>query len=1505
MLKRGMFVLLVAVMLVLPIVSAAGLQDEIKKITHYAEEYETGNINYVKLMVHTAASRENINKLMGAKELEDHGGQVATAAEIKNILGEPNPKHNTRYIWLQSEERDFKLDKEVSVWKKIVFDGRKIQIRLNAFPVAFKKDGEIKVLYHIDVSAEFKTEEEDRDFKKDIKEVGELAQAYSDGPTNDNGEKLARKSTEVERAFNFYAREGAGADKECKDLMNSILGSESRQETQSLAVMEGVFYSGDRVDAVLRLEMCEDCEWRSVNLNLWFEGRYDFDEGGARRYDHRDFINLDNEGFKREIKGALEVMKKSLEQEDMGTAFNMQMKLWAVNDAWNQKSNNVWEQVEQEFEKERSLRSDEEMGNYDWDGENQKREERVRELTEKNFEARKGFYENLFNGIDDVREINSQEVRYNKRLVEEFKLVGSEICDNGVDDNGDEEVDCGDGSCAGDPCGMSDALVGEGNDSALIAVIMYCIEGSCQVREEDLVVPEAVCGDNECEEGEEVTCFEDCQVCPEYEAIKCEGIVLFSGKNENGCDLEPVCIEQNNSCSEDFDCAQPLCGSASCIDGECKIEELALCAEPDCVEGEQNLMSCENGDKIVSDICVEGMWEDTGIECEGEEEEEYSCEENKLYLGDELVKECGEDESCDALRGICLSDKCSYTDCNYESQCGDNEVFRFECEPESGECVKLVIETCGVEEKCDSRSKECVSVYEEEPEEPEGAGEECVVKADCGGVHDVCSNGWCVSLPEVEEPEEPEEEVEDVEEETVICHKPGTPAQKTMELPESAVEGHLGHGDYLGECSENEEIDEEEEESQEQEVEESQEQEVDNEDNNVVEETVDSSNSVDNNVVEETVDSSNSVDNNVVEEVVESSDDEDSGSDDTTEDVVVTGNVISRITGLVTGFRIQEDGDEGDNAGDSDSSDDGGDSGDDSSSDDEGSDDGGDSGSDDSGDDWIDMSPSDDGQDHDWQDSDDNNNNEDSGQNNDHGPVCGDGRCESGEEDCHDDCDKGRENEREREQNKEGEFENKDDMKNDDKKEEEEHWEEKAIFNAEGSCRSSSEGTEANIWFGGWGETFNDFQEVKKQYEEHGRSDWCKVEFENVKKQRKEIEKGISDEFAVWFFEKYMANNADDWQTQMSGIYELYWRNVEISRRLAELSDCVGKKSLPEHKLLSMSYDTEFGSLEYWEEEGNMNLEGIGNVEVISPYMKIWVFPPEDFIKYEMNKAMEEGRFPGPSGEEEEFGPNDEDRKMIKENKPEVIKDIKKMSEDYGGEINAVIQIMDGEELVFNMYAVINENVIMDVEPMPYENVPEEDVRVVLEFDKIYDIIHTSEKEMKGAELESPPWDRKPRMVGGVKKVVNGIKMWMKMNSLISSAEIYPASAKGDVKDMFKMFFDLSEGEGDGKDMEDMEKRLKELEKVGFSKEEIKELKQGVESGKLERGDIEKMVQDRVMKNVASGEMSEKDLEDFKKSTESDMGGMGMGEGDMKSKNKGFAGNVVLDMDDLKTYVMG
>ena len=45
-------------------------------------------------------------------------------------------------IWIENLKKDKKLDEPLPVWKKIVFDGRKVQISFNAWPFIIEKDGE-------------------------------------------------------------------------------------------------------------------------------------------------------------------------------------------------------------------------------------------------------------------------------------------------------------------------------------------------------------------------------------------------------------------------------------------------------------------------------------------------------------------------------------------------------------------------------------------------------------------------------------------------------------------------------------------------------------------------------------------------------------------------------------------------------------------------------------------------------------------------------------------------------------------------------------------------------------------------------------------------------------------------------------------------------------------------------------------------------------------------------------------------------------------------------------------------------------------------------------------------------------------------------------------------------------------------------------------------------------------------------------------------------------------
>jgi hypothetical protein len=199
-------------------------------------------------------------------------------------------------------------------------------------------------------------------------------------------------------------------------------------------------------------------------------------------------------------------------------------------------------------------------------------------------------------------------------------------------------------------------------------------------------------------------------------------------------------------------------------------------------------------------------------------------------------------------------------------------------------------------------------------------------------------------------------------------------------------------------------------------------------------------------------------------------------------------------------------------------------------------------------------------------------------------------------------------------------------------------------------------------------------------------------------------------------------------------------------------------------------------------------------VQVVSPYMRAWVFPSKEFIIYEMKKSMKNHEFPGSSEEKTERknqeGPTEEEREMIKQDK-KFMKKIQEITQAYNGNLDVVVKIVDNSATVFNLYVQINENDIIKIQPMLPEEVPQEDLRIEIEFQKIYDMIYMEEKEMKGARIESPPWDKKPQPIQKIKETVNGVKMYFKVRDLLNSAKVYPESKNKEAKSLMKLFFNM------------------------------------------------------------------------------------------------------------------
>lgn len=1341
--KRGFIALAGLILSLFLITNVLGVSSsadsEIKTITHYAEEYEIGNIDYVKLLVYISASRQNLNEILGATE-QQMGG-VLKQEKIKEILGDPTEE--TKWVWVEGEEQDKKLDSSVPVWKKIVFDGKKIQIRLSAYPSIFtkkqfdaetnKKDKEIKeesnessikegdLIYRLNFEIEFKKPEEQLDIEGKINNIKSLAEKFNSDPSQANAEILAKETVNVEKTFESYFRQNQG---KCEDLMSSIFGSENQMPTQNMLVQEISFYGGDKFEVIARLEMCDDCESNWINLDLWLETRGPMpkmDEIGEM-ISPEQFKDKDVEYYKSEIISLLDDYKKAAEEQNWGEANTIKMKIQAINEAWNQKANDVWKEIEQkndvqgrtvvedkvsEKDNQKNIvvettgggsnnnivdndvapgpqgivgdsggnniventitgnfitsitgnviqennKQPEERDPYFWIKQDQERRKQEKALRKQNYEERKQFYLSLFSGYDK-KEYSFAQIEFKKRLIELFREKGQEICDNNQDDNQDGKIDCDDDQCGGKICGKGTSSITNGNETKETEIDFYCIAGECKAKEAIIEIKEIICGNHICEGNETIeNCAEDCSLCPQYAPIECSGKVIFKGKDENNCSLEPTCIKEQ-TCSANEDC-KFLCGSGECVEGKCQVKELSECSEQECTDGTQKTMNCESGESITSSTCSNGLWIDTGLACPGAIEKTEEIKEEVIV----------------------------------------------------GEVV----------------------------------GNQCTSLSDCGGKNDVCSNGQCVAIPEKIEIKEPgkkigiEEEKKNVVEETGEPEKQGelqtssgTETTQPEEKQPEPVTGQIIFGFFR------------------------------------------------------TILSKIKITGFEVETTQPSTLSEGTSPQETTRPEPGQENQPSsgpggEQPGELPTEQMQQPGEQPRESG---------------------------------------MQPE-----QPYEDNKDDYNKEENERRKEEQKqrcsedcnrpciekcirdACGEqmecnideeskkceGTCKP-EDACIEKCIKG-----------EGEwwkeFENKQEFK-----------QQTGGFEAGGNCRTAKGKTEGFLWFGGWGDPFEKIQPLKNKYYSGGNADWCKIELQNFIKQREEFEKGFNQEFAKWFFEDYLANSAENWEQAVSGIFELYWKNVDNQREIAFRMKCLDKNNINDvmsPNLINITYETEYGRLEYWEEIKTVKIPGMdGEVTIISPYMKTWIFPSKEFIEYEMKKAMKNHEFPGsPEDKVErknEEGMTAKEKEMIKQDE-KFMKMIKTIAEKYGGSLDAVVQFKDLEnnEVVFNLYAQVNENDIIKMTPMLPEEVSEKDVTVEIDFEKIYELIYSQEKEMRGEQIESPPWEeKKMQPVQGIKNMVNGVKMYLKVRSIMNSATFTPAESEGDMKKLFKKFFSIMQKEG-------------------------------------------------------------------------------------------------------------
>ncbi|MEK6925826.1 MAG: hypothetical protein AABW50_00965 [Nanoarchaeota archaeon] len=608
--KRGILTALFLLSLIsINFISSANIdefQRSIEEAAHYAEQYHANNINYAQFSTYLSATESKINSILSKKV------DPIAQEKITELLGESGKKIS----WVKDEVGGEKsTENELSVWENALFDG-KIHLKYNLFPVI---DSNKEIYYKIDFSLEFKEAKPLLDMEKSIESIETLVRSYNliENPEEKiiTANHLAESIVTLKNLFNDYS---AQSTESCEETMVKILGTNSLVNQQEIVGKEITLIDQDETQVIATTTTCEGkCEginqqdWISLNLIMKRNGQIvSYPINSPTSED--DFKDTSSNGFKQNFVETNRIIKELAGAKNYPAVYSLMERLRVMNKVWDKKAN------------EEGLSKDEKLKNY---------VERIQ------------FLKNLWTGLETKSSTSSQKT-FEKTLIQEVSEESREICTNEIDDNSNQKIDCKDSLCSGQSCGSRTIEVEEDGQNIQKIINFYCVLDQCVPEKETKTEVRNTCGNKICEENETESCSSDCQTCSLYPEIECSGEVISKGEDQNGCVLEPICIEKTTKCTEDSDCSQPLCGKSQCVLGECKTTSLNQCGEQKCINGEQMKQKCASGETIVFETCSKGIWRPTGTNCAQGANEAEASENHEKSISCKVSEDCSPGYSC-------------------------------------------------------------------------------------------------------------------------------------------------------------------------------------------------------------------------------------------------------------------------------------------------------------------------------------------------------------------------------------------------------------------------------------------------------------------------------------------------------------------------------------------------------------------------------------------------------------------------------------------------------------------------------------------------------------------------------------------------------------------------------------------------------------------------------------------------------------------------------------------
>ncbi|MBI4044940.1 MAG: hypothetical protein HY392_04490 [Candidatus Diapherotrites archaeon] len=578
--------------------------------------------------------------------------------KAESFFGEPTLFQDR--VWVENLKRDVKIEEPVPAWEKTVFDGQKIKLVFSAWPHLTEYSDEIVAYYWVNLETKFKKNISTPDPSEVISQAKEKIQSFSQ--TGAGGQELGEFLVYNERLFNDLLREN---NAQCNETMLGFF--ENTTGNSSKIKWSGTFFESDNLTIILNVHEVVDEQWHG--FNSWFEINSPQWEGGTPQHDF-DYENAHAMGIAQntaELKSFLDSMKREAQNNNM--AF-IQEKNNLIGDHLNvltEKANK-----EQDFsttELQSLLESLFTEYTTDFQKEQVKATDYVAELLKVSEERTNSYCR------DENKWCGESFSCFNAACVS--AKGGNEVCNNSVDDDSDNVIDCNDPDCI------------EFLECGRVCEPVCNTDGGCwQCHSENCRSECDACGEcNENNPDNPRACDSVCQSCGSCAQANCSNVCDSCWSCENTY-FGDGCYDECKSCNECNSSGNTDCSSSCTSCNNCQFEAGDFsCESGKTYSREAGYCVCE------IQQCPEGQFFDQGdCSCRAEEQRtcDLQCGEGQVLNQDACVCEtvpqecnlqCNEGEILNQDACVCepVQEECNL-------QCGEGEILNTEtCQCEAGE----------------------------------------------------------------------------------------------------------------------------------------------------------------------------------------------------------------------------------------------------------------------------------------------------------------------------------------------------------------------------------------------------------------------------------------------------------------------------------------------------------------------------------------------------------------------------------------------------------------------------------------------------------------------------------------------------------------------------------------------------------------------------------------------------------------------------------------------------